>query len=167
MTTISAQAPETSTLFHLTWLQGLLHTSSDSILTVARWTLGLVILPHGLQKTVGWFGGYGFSSTMSFFTQQMEIPAVLALLAILAESAGAVALLVGALTRVAAFGIGVVMAAATATVHVGNGFFMNWSGTQAGEGFEYHLLAGGLAAILMLRGGGRWSADRFIRTRLR
>lgn len=141
------------------WLARMLHTTDDPAATIARLALGLVILPHGLQKTVGWFGGYGFSATMGFFTETMGIPALFALLAILAESAGAVALLLGVATRVAAAGIGTVMVVAALTAHLGNGFFMNWSGTQAGEGFEYHILALGLALVLIWSGGGRWSVD--------
>ena len=138
----------------------LLRTPDDVVLFVLRLTLGVVFIPHGLQKTLGWFGGYGFSDTMGFFTQSMGIPAVFAFLAIAAESVGALGLVAGFLTRVAAFGISVVMAVALATVHWGHGFFMNWSGAQQGEGFEYHLLAIGIAAALAIRGGGRWSIDR-------
>jgi putative oxidoreductase len=39
---------------------------------------------------------------------------------------------------------------------------MNWSGKQAGEGYEYHLLAAGISLVLLLYGGGRWSVDREI-----
>jgi len=52
-----------------------------------------------------------------------------------------------------------VMCVAIATVHWPHGFFMNWSKTQQGEGFEYHLLVLGLAIALMLVGGGAWSID--------
>jgi len=46
------------------------------------------------------------------------------------------------------------------TVHMSNGFFMNWFGKQAGEGFEYHLLAIGLAVAVMIGGSGAASIDR-------
>jgi putative oxidoreductase len=39
---------------------------------------------------------------------------------------------------------------------------MNWSGTQKGEGFEYHLLAISAAALVMLKGGGALSVDAFL-----
>lgn len=136
-------------------------TTDDSPLALtARLTLGIVMFPHGAQKMLGWFGGYGFMGTMSFFTGQMHIPAAFAFLAILAEFAGSLGLLTGLLSRVAAFGIAVNMLVAILTVHLGNGFFMNWFGAQKGEGFEYHLLAIGLALIVMLSGGGRASLDR-------
>lgn len=139
----------------------LLATDNSVLLTILRLTLGLVMLPHGLQKTVGWFGGSGFSGTMEYFTTGAGIPALFALLAILAESAGALGLITGLLTRVAAVGVGSVMVVA-AFMHRANGFFMNWTGAQTGEGFEYHLLAIAIAAVLVIGGGGRFSVDRAI-----
>lgn len=127
-----------------------------------RVTLGLVMFPHGAQKLLGWYGGFGFSGTMGMFTQKMGIPAVLAFLVIMAESFGSVCLIVGFLTRVAAFCIFCIMVVAIAMVHWQNGFFMNWSGKQPGEGFEYHLLAIGIALVLMIYGGGKGSIDQGI-----
>lgn len=140
---------------------------SDWVATVLRLTLGLVMFPHGAQKALGWFGGYGFSGTMGFFTGQMGIPVVFAFLAILAEFAGSLGLITGLLSRVAAFGIGMVMLVAILTSHLGNGFFMNWFGNQKGEGFEYHLLAIGLALGIMILGGGAASLDAKISAKIR
>jgi putative oxidoreductase len=139
-------------------VHALLATEKSTILTILRITLGLVILPHGLQKTMGWFGGYGFSGTMGGFVG-MGIPAFFAFLAIAAESAGALALITGVTTRIAAFGVGVTMLVAS-TMHQANGFFMNWSGQQKGEGIEYHMLAIGIAVAVMIGGAGRFSVDR-------
>ncbi len=135
-------------------------TRNDVSLTLLRLALALVILPHGAQKVLGWFGGFGFSGTMHFFTETMGIPYVLGLMAVLAESLGAIGLLAGFLTRLCAFGVGTTMLVGALMVHVQNGFFMNWFGKQAGEGFEYHILAVGMALTLMIAGGGRWSVDR-------
>ncbi|MDH3997838.1 MAG: DoxX family protein [Desulfuromonadales bacterium] len=143
-------------------LKKLLHTKNDYGALVARILLGLVILPHGLQKTIGAFGGHGFEATLNHFTAAMGIPAIAAILVILAESAGAIGLIVGFATRFCAFGVTMVMAGAMAMVHWKHGFFMNWFGAQAGEGFEYHLLAIGLALLLMINGGGALSIDRAI-----
>ena len=145
-------------------LTEVLRTSPDSAATIARLGLGLMILPHGLQKTLGWFGGFGFEGTMGFFTETMGIPWVLALLAIAAESVGGLALLLGLGGRIAALGVGVVMIVAAALVHFPNGFFMNWSGTlpAGAEGWEFHLLAASLAAVVVLRGSGRLSLDRWL-----
>jgi len=128
-----------STIDAMTWtterptgriLRRLIATDADWTATVARVALGLVMLPHGLQKTLGWFGGYGFEGTMGFLTGAGGLPTAVALLVILAESAGSIGLIVGALGRVAAAGIGAVMVGAVATVHWTNGFFMNWTGAQ-------------------------------------
>jgi putative oxidoreductase len=132
---------------------------------VARLALGLVMFPHGAQKALGWFGGYGFSGTMSFFTGTMHIPAPFAFLAIAAEFAGSVALVLGLFSRVAALGIGTNMVVAVLTTHAANGFFMNWFGNQKGEGIEYHILALGLALIVLVSGGGRASLDGFVARR--
>jgi putative oxidoreductase len=129
---------------------------------IARLTLGLVMFPHGAQKALGWFGGHGFEGTMGFFTGMMHVPAFFAVLAIAAEFLGSLGLIVGLFSRVAAFGIATVMVVAITTVHLGNGFFMNWMGNQKGEGFEYHLLAIGLALIVMIQGGGAFSLDGII-----
>jgi putative oxidoreductase len=147
-------------------IQALLKTDNHSAQLIARLTLAAVMFPHGAQKALGWFGGYGFSGTMNFFTQQMHVPAPLAFLAIAAEFAGSIGLLVGCLSRVAAFGIATNMAVAILTVHAANGFFMNWYGNQKGEGFEYHLLVLGLALTVIISGGGKWSIDRLLGGRL-
>ncbi len=140
-------------------LRQLLSTQPDAVLTVVRLVCGIVFFAHGAQKALGWFGGYGFRGTMGYFTQQEHIPTVFAFLAIMAELLGGLGLLVGLLARVAAFAITVNMVVALFMVHLPNGFFMNWSGTQKGEGFEYHLLAIALGLLLMIRGAGAFSLD--------
>jgi putative oxidoreductase len=146
-------------------LQKLIHTHEDVALGVIRFTLGLVMFAHGAQKMLGWFGGNGFNGTMSFFENQMHIPALFAFLAIAAEFFGGLGLLLGFLGRVAAFGIAVNMLVAIVKVHVANGFFMNWTGQQKGEGFEYHLLVLGITTAVMLHGSGAWSVDHAISRR--
>jgi putative oxidoreductase len=141
-------------------------TDRDRTLLFQRIALGLIILPHGAQKLLGWFGGYGLSGTMGFFTDTMHLPAPLAFLIILAESFGAAALVFGAGTRLAAVGIASVMLGAIVTTHANIGFFMNWLGSQTGEGFEYHLLVLALEAPLIIRGGGLFSLDAAIASRL-
>jgi len=128
-----------------------------------RITLGLLIFPHGAQKLFGWFGGYGFSGTMGFFTGTLGIPALFAFLAITAESFGALGLIVGLATRVAALGVGTTLGVAALVTYSQHGhFFMNWFGAQSGEGIEYHLLAVGIAVALLFSGAGKWSLDRLL-----
>ena len=142
-------------------------STDDSIATaIMRVVLGVVFFAHGAQKMLGWFGGFGFAGTMGFFTQTMHIPAPLAFLAIAAEFFGGLGLIVGFLTRIAAFGIATNMVVAIATVHHAFGFFMNWNGDQKGEGFEFHLLALAITTFLIIRGAGAFSVDRAISTKL-
>lgn len=137
--------------------------TNDSVgLTILRLLLGIVFLAHGSQKMLGLFGGSGFSATMRMFENGQHIPPVLAFLAIAAEFFGGIGLILGLLSRVAAFGIFVNMVVAIKTVHIHNGFFMNWSGKQAGEGYEYHLLVLGMTAAIMIMGAGAFSLDRLI-----
>jgi putative oxidoreductase len=140
----------------------LLTTNNDMALTVLRVVAGIVIFAHGSQKVFGWFGGYGFSGTMGFFTHNLGIPAVFAFLAICAEFLGGIGLIVGFLSRVAAFGVFCDMAVAIAMVHHSFGFFMNWTGAQKGEGFEYHLLMMAICVAIMERGAGALSVDRAV-----
>ena len=140
----------------------LTQTPNNSAITILRVVFGIVMFAHGAQKMLGWFGGNGFSGTMGFFTNYMHIPAPFAFLAIAAEFFGGLGLILGLLTRVAAFGIAANMAVAVFTVHLQNGFFANWTGKQAGEGIEYHLLAIAIATLLMIEGGGAASVDRKI-----
>jgi putative oxidoreductase len=140
-------------------MKRLMGTSNDVALTMLRVVLGVVFFAHGAQKMLGWFGGFGFHGTMGAFAQ-MGMPAALAFLIICTEFFGGLGLIVGLLTRIAAFGIGGLMVGAIFMVHLANGFFMNWMGTQKGEGFEYHLLALAMAGALLLRGAGAFSLDR-------
>ena len=141
-------------------------TKPEFALLFLRLALAVVMFPHGAQKVLGWFGGHGFGATMEMFTQKMQIPAPLAFLAILAEFGGSIALLFGLLTRLAAFGIGVNIIVAAVLVHVPNGFFMNWTGQQKGEGFEYHILMAAIAIALMFKGGGKWALDSLMAQKL-
>ncbi len=140
----------------------LLQTENDTATMILRVLLGVVFFPHGMQKLFGWFGGYGFSGTYGFFTGSMGVPALFAVLAILAEGLGSLGLITGLLTRIAALGITANMLVAVLMIHHKFGFFMNWDGKQAGEGIEYHLLAIAIGVALMIRGGGKWSIDRAI-----
>lgn len=125
---------------------------------IARVFLVVVILPHGLQKLLGLFGGYGFSATVEYFSST-GIPGLIGVLIVLAESFGALFLIAGLLSRISAAGIALIMLGAIVMIHSQFGFFMNWFGAQAGEGFEYHLLALGLALVVIVKGGGKWALD--------
>jgi len=148
------------------WLRKLLETDEAWSSLVLRLALAAVMFPHGAQKVLGWFGGHGFSATLEALTGGMGLPYLIALLVIAGEFFGSLALAAGLFTRLAAAGITAIMLGAVAAAHWQNGFFMNWSGKQAGEGFEFHLLAMGMGLALMLAGGGRGSLDGGIEKRL-
>lgn len=132
---------------------------------ITRVALGAVIFPHGAQKLLGWFGGYGFNGTMRYFTETLHIPAPLAILVILGESLGALGLLAGFGTRLAALGLTLTMLGAIAMSHAQHGFFMNWFGQQRGEGFEFHLLVLGMSVPLARWGAGAYSVDGLLARR--
>lgn len=137
----------------------LVHTADDPILALLRMTLGIVFFAHGAQKVLGWFGGPGYAGTMSFLTHNLGLPPILAILAIMAEFLGGIGLIAGVLSRIAGFAIALDMLVAVFLVHLPNGLFMNWSGNQKGEGFEYHLLAIAIAITILVRGAGAFSVD--------
>lgn len=111
------------------------------------------MLPHGLQKAFGMFGGPGFEGAMQFLGGQFGT--IVGFLVILGESLGALFLILGFMTRFSAASIGVIMAGAIYFVHGKNGFF-------APGGYEYHLLTIGIAIALVMRGGGALSIDALI-----
>lgn len=129
---------------------------------VIRLTLALVILPHGCQLLFGWFGGFGFSNTMKFFTETERLPWLIGFMVIMLQSVGTLLILLGFGSRVLAFGTMIMFIGMIFTSHLKFGFFMNWFGTQKGEGYEYHLLIIGLCVALLFSGSGRFSVDRLL-----
>jgi putative oxidoreductase len=142
----------------------LFYTGRDWIETLIRVTLGVVFFAHGAQKLLGWFGGAGFRDTMRTMHEFLGLPIPLAFLAIATEFFGGAGLIVGLLSRLAALGIAVSMVVAILMVHGRYGLFLNWLGDRKGHGFEYHLLAIAMAAVIIARGAGALSLDRFLYT---
>ena len=140
-----------------TFMKCLFQTNDKFSYWVPRVILGCVMLPHGAQKLFGWFGGFGFTNTMTYFTQTTGLPWIIAFLIVMGESLGSLGLILGFFTRLSALGLICIMVGAIITVHIPNGFFMNWFGKQAGEGFEYHLLVIGMSIPLLISGGGKYS----------
>lgn len=143
-------------------LRKIANTQNDFVLALLRLVVGVIFLCHGGQKVLGWFGGQTFGASMNVFTQIMHIPAPLAFLAIMAEFAGGIGLIVGFLGRIAAFGIICNMVVAIFMVHGKYGLFMNWFGNQPGEGYEYHLLAIAAGVVIVCKGSGAFSLDRAV-----
>lgn len=134
-------------------------TNEDSATMILRIMLGLVLFPHGAQKMLGWFGGYGFSGTMNFFTSTAGLPWIIGFLVIIIEFFGSLFLITGFAVRLTALAVITDMIGIIFKSHAQNGFFMNWFGNQAGEGYEYHLLVIAMAFALLINGAGKWSAD--------
>jgi len=130
---------------------------------ISRLALGITIFPHGAQKLLGVFGGYGFSGTMGFFTNQMHLPYFIGILVIILEFFGSLFLIFGFLTRLFALGFIGIYIGAIYLIHAANGFFMNW-GMQPnkGEGWEFFILLFGLAIISLILGGGKASVDSIL-----
>jgi len=143
----------------------LLKTNSDPGLTIARIILGIVFLPHGAQKLLGWFGGYGFAGTMDYFTGTVGLPWLIAFLVIMIEFFGSLALIAGIGTRLVALLFTILLIGIILSTHAQFGFFMNWFGTQKGEGYEYFILALGLSSLLMISGAGKYSLDSALLTK--
>lgn len=157
-------------------LRKVLQTDTDRGSLLLRLGLAIVIFPHGAQKLLGWFGGFGLEGSLDYFTGTLGIPLLFAWLAVLAEFFGPVALAAGLLTRVSACGIGMVMLVGAlfgllvenpTGAFLPSGFFMNWFGQRQGEGLEFHILAMILSGALVIRGGGAWSLDRWLAARIR
>jgi putative oxidoreductase len=138
------------------------HTFDVTLLTV-RVFLGAVVFAHGAQKLFGWFGGYGFDGTVGFFTNTIGLPYILGVLIIAAESLGMIALIVGFFSRIMSAALILIMLGAIFSMHGQFGFFMNWTGTQGGEGFEYHLLVIALSFVLVANGSGAYSLDQVLK----
>ena len=138
-------------------------STENNTALLARLALGITLFPHGAQKLLGWFGGYGFDGTMSFLTGTAGLPSAIALLVILIEFFGSLFLIAGFATRFAAIGIIGTFIGVVLSSHIHNGFFMNWYGQpNKGEGLEFFIMLFGLAIILLLAGGGRASLDGVI-----
>jgi putative oxidoreductase len=143
-------------------LRDLLSTNPDWTLTIIRTLLGIVFFAHGAQKLLGWYGGPGLKETMVTMHEHLGLPLPLAFVAVATEFFGGAGLIVGLLSRAAAVGIGVTMLSAIMMVHGRNGLFMDWFGTRKNHGYEYHLLALALAMVLVVKGSGAFSLDRFL-----
>lgn len=142
--------------------QLLFKTENDWQGLILRLTAGLILFPHGAQKMLGMFGGYGFSGTMGYFTDVLGLPWIVAFLVIVIEFVGAIALILGFATRIWSALTIVLMLGIVFSSHLDFGFFMNWFGSQKGEGFEYHLLFIGMAFALLINGGGKFSVDGWL-----
>ena len=142
--------------------QTIFSTNNDWTGLVTRLTIGLILFPHGAQKLLGWFGGYGFSGSMAFFTGTVHLPWIIGFIVIMIEFFGMLLLVAGVGGRIWALLTIVLMMGILITSHLDNGFFMNWFGNQKGEGYEFDLLVIGLSVATLVNGSGKFSVDGWL-----
>lgn len=127
----------------------------DYALLVLRLIGGLTLLFYGSQKMMGAFGGKGFTATISMFEQGMGIPPPLAICAIFAEFFGALGLVFGFLSRIAAFGAMTTMLVAT-YVHTKDFTILDPAKVKD---LTYPLLMAAIFAAILIAGAGKISVD--------
>jgi putative oxidoreductase len=134
---------------------GLIKTSENWGILLIRLALGTIMFAHGAQKVFGWWGGPGINQWTNQPAPFQEMrPSWLWLgAAAVSELVGGAMVIIGLYTRIGAFFISCVMLTAIAAVHWKSGFFIN-----AG-GFEYPMALLGMAAALLIHGGGSASID--------
>jgi putative oxidoreductase len=130
-------------------------TAVDVALLTTRLVAGLVMIPHGAQHLLGAFGGPGLAATVQFMGTVGYLVAI-------GEFFGGIGLVAGLLSRFSAASIIAIMIGAVVIIHAPFGFFMNWAGTQKGEGFEFHLVMIGLLLATLIAGPGRFSLARLL-----
>ncbi len=143
-------------------MEQLFRTNNDWTGLVIRLTIGLILFPHGAQKLLGMFGGYGFKGTMGFFTETMNLPWIIGFLVIMIEFLGSISLIIGLGTKIWSMLTILLMVGIIYTSHLQNGFFMNWFGNLKGEGYEFHLLVIGLSLAAFINGAGKYSIDLYL-----
>jgi putative oxidoreductase len=146
-------------------MQLIFRTNNDWTGVIIRLTTGLILFPHGAQKMLGLFGGPGFSGEMDFLTGTVHLSWLIAIGVIVIEFIGSLSLIVGFASRVWAVLTIILMLGIIVSSHLDNGFFMNWFGTQKGEGYEYHLLVIGLCLATLYNGSGKLSVDTSLQKR--
>lgn len=120
-----------------------------------RLLLGLVLIVHAAQKSLGWFQGLGLATMAGAFEQLGLRPGrPMVLMASITEALAAISLLFGLLTPLGAAAAAGTMAVAGATSQLSAGSFWN-----ARKGGEYPYVLAVLAIVLAFTGAGAWSLD--------
>lgn len=119
----------------------------DLELLIMRVACALPFLYHGSAILFGAFGGPGPHNFAAF----MKAPDIIGYLVGLAQFAGGLAILLGALLRVGAVCVIIVMLGAVFMVHLPHGYNI------ANQGMEYALTELLLAIGLLLAGPGKYS----------
>lgn len=145
----------------MSW-ESIVRTEQDYVVLMLRLALGIVLFAHGMGKLMGWFGGHGVRGTTRHMTE-LGMPKFVALLVILGEGLGSIAILLGLFGRIAAAGMLIIMTGAMIK-NIPNGWFMNWFGKKEKEGIEYFILLLSILIAIIVRGSGAWSLDYYLFT---
>ncbi|MEW6129789.1 MAG: DoxX family protein [Acidobacteriota bacterium] len=119
-------------------------------LLIVRLIFGMGLMLHGYSKIKNPFDWMG---------QEAPIPGLLQSLAALSEFGGGLALILGLLTPIAAFGITCTMLFAVLGVHVRAGHPFVGSG---GPSYELAALYLGVALLMLITGPGKYSLDALV-----
>ena len=140
-----------------TFVQKILSTNAGWGALALRVPVGIIFAAHGAQKLFGWFGGYGLEGTAGWMDSIGLSPGmVMAFLAGAAEFFGGIALVLGLLTRPAAFALSIAMLVAIFAVHFQNGLFMS------NNGYEFGLALLAASVSLLFSGAGKASVDSML-----
>ena len=146
--------PEATSHYYINALAGIYSAVEKYAEPILRITLGAVLIPHGMQKLFGAFGGQGFAGNAALFDRIGFTPGIFwGTLVGCTELIGGILLVLGLFTRFAAAAVLIFMVVAVKFTSARGGFF--WSA----QGFEYPLLIGVCALFFLMRGGGPCSLD--------
>lgn len=126
----------------------------DIAFLILRLVAGLTFAAHGAQKAFGWWGGPGFAGWQGAMGHMGFRPVRLfAVVSILVELVGGIALAVGFLTPLTAAFVLAQTVVIIGQVHWPHGFFNSKSG------YEFPLQLGAIALAVGLAGAGAVSVD--------
>jgi putative oxidoreductase len=141
-------------------IKKLLQTDADYVCLFLRTVAGIIILPYGMQKLLGWFNGPGIKGTFQDMRRR-KIPLFIGWLIIISQSFGSIALIIGFMGRFAAGGAFIIFTGAL-IVHSPDGWMLNWFNKKKGEGIEYFILLLSLLLVILIKGSGALSVDLWL-----
>ena len=127
-------------------------TLLDVSILLLRLAVGIILFVAGAGKAMGWFGGQGIDATIDIFVSKMGIHPILAYLSCYTEFIGGFLLIVGLLTRPAAFAITINMLVATVLM-LPNGF-------MTGASYPFSVMVSSL--VILLAGPMAYSLDALL-----
>lgn len=147
---------ETKPALYVPAMAGLYDKVRDISYPMVRICAGLFLIPHGMQKLFGAFGG-NIDRTAGFFNKIGLVPGLpLAYLVGCVEFFGGILIVIGLFTRPAAAASAILLFVAVFKVHLAKGYF--WTK----GGYEYPLIWALVMVAIFFAGAGKWSVDKRI-----